>query len=58
MSYELRNDEGVNELLDFAGGLTVNAYTGLIQVENIEENSRTNNSKSNALEFAKFLQKL
>ena len=26
--------------------------------ENIEENSRTNNSKSNALEFAKFLQKL
>ena len=38
MSYELRNDEGVNELLDFAGGLTVNAYTGLIQVETIEEN--------------------
>ena len=26
--------------------------------ENIEENSRTNNSKQNALEFAKFLQKL
>ena len=25
---------------------------------NIEENARTNNSKSNALEFAKFLQKL
>ena len=25
---------------------------------NIEENSRTNNSKANALEFAKFLQKL
>ena len=26
--------------------------------ENIEENSRTNNSKANTLEFAKFLQKL
>ena len=34
MSYELKNKEGINELLDFAGGLKVNAYTGLIQIEN------------------------
>ncbi len=40
MAYELKDDEGVNELLDFAGGLRVNAYTGLIQVETIEGNKK------------------
>lgn len=36
MAYELKDDEGIIDLLDFAGGLKVNAYTGLIQVETIE----------------------
>ena len=38
MYYELKGNEGINELFDFAGGLKVDAYTGLIQIESIENN--------------------
>ena len=33
--YELKNDEGLNELIQFAGGLKVNAYTKRIQISRI-----------------------
>ena len=38
MSYELKDNEGINQLIDFSGGLKANAYTGLIQVQSIEDN--------------------
>tara|TARA_B100001758_G_C18416994_1_gene621041 strand:- start:27530 stop:30088 length:2559 start_codon:yes stop_codon:yes gene_type:complete len=38
MLYELNDGEGINELLNYAGGLTDQAYTGLIQVSTIIDN--------------------
>lgn len=38
MLYEINDDEGINELLNYAGGLTDQAYTGLIQVSTIIDN--------------------
>ena len=51
--------EGIMEGIEWIwnNGMISEAEVAEIK-ENIEENSRTNNSKSNALEFAKFLQKL
>lgn len=38
MRYELLIDEGIKELIDFAGGLKVNAFTELLQIERFEDN--------------------
>jgi protein involved in polysaccharide export with SLBB domain len=38
MRYELKGKEGLKELLEYAGGLQVDAYTELIQIQRIENN--------------------
>ncbi len=38
MAYELKDNESINELIDFSGGLKSNASTGLIQTQTIENN--------------------
>jgi protein involved in polysaccharide export with SLBB domain len=38
MRYELKAKEGLKELLEYAGGLKVDAYTELMQIQRIENN--------------------
>ena len=38
MRYELKQGEGLKELLEYAGGLKVDAYTELLQIQRIENN--------------------
>ncbi len=38
MRYELKEREGLKELLEYAGGLRVDAYTELLQIQRIENN--------------------
>lgn len=38
MRYELKPEEGIKELIDFAGGLKTNAFTELLQIERFEDN--------------------
>lgn len=38
MRYELKTKEGLKELLEYAGGLRVDAYTDFIQIQRIENN--------------------
>lgn len=40
MMYELKSDEGLKELLQFAGGLSSNAYTELIRINRQMESER------------------
>lgn len=39
MRYELKNSEGLKELIDFAGGLEITAYTNFVQVQSYENNA-------------------
>ena len=38
MRYELKTGEGLKELIKFAGGLSVNAFTEIVQIQRIENN--------------------
>lgn len=38
MRYELKPEEGIKELIDFAGGLKINAFTELLQIQRFEDN--------------------
>lgn len=38
MRYELKEQEGIKELLEYAGGLLTDAYTDFVQVQTIENN--------------------
>lgn len=40
MKYELLPDEGIKELINFAGGLKINAFTELLQIERFEDNQK------------------
>tara|TARA_B110000014_G_C20117372_1_gene590574 strand:+ start:133 stop:2496 length:2364 start_codon:yes stop_codon:yes gene_type:complete len=46
MFYELKENEGLIELIDYAGGINSNAYTGVIQVKSIDNNKITLNDYS------------
>ncbi|MFA6260134.1 MAG: polysaccharide biosynthesis/export family protein [Bacteroidia bacterium] len=39
MRYELKATEGLKELIDYAGGLEITAYTNFVQVQSYENNS-------------------
>lgn len=39
MRYELRGGEGINELIEFAGGLRADVYTEFVQVQRFENNT-------------------
>jgi protein involved in polysaccharide export with SLBB domain len=38
MSYELKTSEGLKELIKFAGGLRIDAFTEIVQIQRIENN--------------------
>ena len=40
MIYELKKGEALNDLLDYAGGLSTNAYTDLIQIQRTQNNKQ------------------